>query len=1393
MLNNFIYAKTKDLFLKELEAGNVLDEAIVFIEDTKEIWNHGTYFDCSTLNIEEILENYIDSETLQTTLQNYVDKSSAQTITGQKTFNSIININGKTSIRPNIDSGELKVTHNNSDKGFIIRTKNCEDTVLPLEILSTNGYSSYQYNFPKTSGTVALGIKKGNQIINANLSDGLIELNEGSINITYQELKTLRDNSQLITGQNYRITDYRTTAIVNEVADHKFDIIVTALDTNILSENAKVVISEGELGSKISELFSWEMNPGNWLSISDIPELQFENSTIYYQQGTRTISQAGVIKVIFTPVQEDPETNDICIGADLVKDGVVISKDYHVGRINYEPRQEENNEYILTVSEPGSYVIRYFVMGSNSAFETNLRITAELYDGVKYFSNSDVSSWEIKYCLDNDTTRFNWAGSEDGKGVIYYMKDDHDNECPYDFKNILFNGYYTFSYIVDGIIYDGSVKYNSCYGNKILGTFNQDGTQKLNKIIFKNTASDALCCYNSFGWNNENNTFGSSCASNTFGNYCINNSFGDSCQYNIFGDYCQSNKFNNFCQSNNFGTQCQSNSFGSYILRTTFGRQCLNNKIASNSSGSILADACRMITFGDQCNGVILYNAGSSYPSNWIQNIKVSNLMSGAVAVQKLNSSSVINIIKDLNGNIIQYFEGQSKTYIIDAGILNDEITSVEQTLSQDQLNSIKVADTIYIKYKTCEDCESELLLLDRMSKKDDHISGSVCIDENYTAVYGVKILGTQLTVYKTLIPTHSQVIRSIGELYIDELQDNMTIDLSEFISEDIYFGDLFTVTLYASNHICILQNQGSEYGNNILLGKCGNLTIKITYDDPSNAVLNIIEELSTDNIIKVTYSELKSLRDNSQLLPGVFYRITDYVTTTSQGNTASAGHQFDIIVQALNENTLSENAKACLSNNDEYFSGYNAKLEAWELKYCLDNDTERFDWVSNMPRLTNVEIIYAEIIDESNFDEVYEPAIESYMLSTYDYKEDDQGNTRLVIYKTDLEGEHRSVDLKDSFYYEGIADIDGVSYDKWRKIEGGDDDQAFTFDSDGKYYIYTNIIVENNAIKNEYILNTNGTGVIYYMKDEFNNECPYDFKNIMFYYDHDDIYYYTFSFINDGYSVEDLTLRQDLTDDVGLCHGTHCNIIKPYYLESEILIQSLNNNIFILLNDYQTEYYGCYNNVFNTNCYNNIIYCSSFHSNTFGDYCYSNTFDNNCHSNNFGDYCFFNTFGNNCYYNTFGNYCGSNTLSNECSKNIFGFNCTNNLFGENCTNNTFGIDCSGNTFGIDCTNNIFNNECRNIVIVVAYGEYNIEHKYALDKIKNIKIGNGCQNLCLYTDSAANQILQNVDIQNNIQGVASDNPTIIDLASHLDKNYILKIAYNSKGELKQYCEADLIG
>ena len=73
-------------------------------------------------------------------------------------------------------------------------------------------------------------------------------------------------------------------------------------------------------------------------------------------------------------------------------------------------------------------------------------------------------------------------------------------------------------------------------------------------------------------------------------------------------------------------------------------------------------------------------------------------------------------------------------------------------------------------------------------------------------------------------------------------------------------------------------------------------------------------------NIISITYTELKNLCDNGQLVPGQSYRIIDYMCTTVTTNSRSANNQFDIIVTALEENTLSESASATFHVSDTYF-----------------------------------------------------------------------------------------------------------------------------------------------------------------------------------------------------------------------------------------------------------------------------------------------------------------------------------------------------------------------------------------------------------------------------------------------------------------------------------------
>ena len=97
--------------------------------------------------------------------------------------------------------------------------------------------------------------------------------------------------------------------------------------------------------------------------------------------------------------------------------------------------------------------------------------------------------------------------------------------------------------------------------------------------------------------------------------------------------------------------------------------------------------------------------------------------------------------------------------------------------------------------------------------------------------------------------------------------------------------------------------------------------------------------------MINATYDELVALRNNSQLIPGQMYRMVDYDTYTSQVDTQSAMHPFDLILTALDNKTLSEQCCAVHSERDTegYFAYSN--MGAWRVWYCLDNDLSRFSW----------------------------------------------------------------------------------------------------------------------------------------------------------------------------------------------------------------------------------------------------------------------------------------------------------------------------------------------------------------------------------------------------------------------------------------------------------------
>ncbi len=350
-------------------------------------------------------------------------------------------------------------------------------------------------------------------------------------------------------------------------------------------------------------------------------------------------------------------------------------------------------------------------------------------------------------------------------------------------------------------------------------------------------------------------------------------------------------------------------------------------------------------------------------------------------------------------------------------------------------------------------------------------------------------------------------------------------------------------------------------------------------------------DKLIGSNCININYADLVALRDSNNLKKGVFYRIVDYETTTIQAETRSAGHLFDIIVQALDEKTVSENAFAINSARDTtgYFA--DSKLEAWKLKYCLDNDTDRFVWA-----------------DESN-----------------------------------------------------------------------------------------------------------GKGVIYRMVDEFNNDVPYDFKNIQFKrkltdgeLDLDsgiDTWVYTFT-MSDTSNVRlvDISLKQntEYADDEGQYRECTNNTIKEAMLDfqsGDLIKIQLNDNVFLNNASYY-DYTGCY-------------------SNTFGNNCCSNTIGNSSRNNNIENYLEFNTIGNNFSNNTIGNDFRSNDIGNGFRSNDIGNDFYSNTIGNFFYSNTIGNDFDSNTIGNYFYSNTIGNSSRNNNIGNYFYSNNIGNSFSRNSIGN--------------------------------------------------------------------------
>ena len=274
-----------------------------------------------------------------------------------------------------------------------------------------------------------------------------------------------------------------------------------------------------------------------------------------------------------------------------------------------------------------------------STHELSHNARAIQHEGDTYFDGNDLGAWELWYDLDNDTEKYGWADATNGKGVIYRMIDDKKNDCPYDFKNILFyntkykectttdNYYYTFSYVVSGKLYDGTVEKQAkyCQSNSIgVRISNNKGSLHMN--VFRNTSFGVYCQDNILGSACSSNTFNSGCQHNIFGNECFGNTLGSGFQNNILGSGCQNNIFGNDCSNNTFGVFCYNNTFGYGCTRNIFGQLCTRNNFGQNCTDNTLGQSCSSNTLGSNCTHNI-FGSGCiyNYLGNYCFNVTFGN------------------------------------------------------------------------------------------------------------------------------------------------------------------------------------------------------------------------------------------------------------------------------------------------------------------------------------------------------------------------------------------------------------------------------------------------------------------------------------------------------------------------------------------------------------------------------------------------------------------------------------------------------------------------------------------------------------------------------------------------------------------------------------------------
>jgi len=410
-----------------------------------------------------------------------------------------------------------------------------------------------------------------------------------------------------------------------------------------------------------------------------------------------------------------------------------------------------------------------------------------------------------------------------------------------------------------------------------------------------------------------------------------------------------------------------------------------------------------------------------------------------------------------------------------------------------------------------------------------------------------------------TSIPT--EILQAQWEGWFNEIVTNSTEDWNNWYNAITTKGTNDWNNWYNTNTV-LFGKQFTDWFENVK---------GVLNDDVAGNLLNLINLHSQQF---KTYAELKTLKDNSSLIPAAQYVLIDYKTKYKQPTTniiKEVGGE-RLILTANSPNTFEPIVSSIEFPHDIIHYVFDDNL-------CEDGATPRKGFIKRRKDIVN------------NIDI---PQDWRHMLWT------------------------RYVPDENQYYYDGNL----VDYNIWTS---GNAKTNVLYKADNKLWLAKNTNVPSNLTDTNTFDEYCDLNYAFMIEDKLRIADKIELKKGNF---QEKLSFTDIGNTNYNIYAGDTEELQNNVFDVG-CHDTNFDI----GCHSNTFISACNRNTFASYCSNNTFASSCYSNTFASSCFDNAFANHCF-GNTFASSCSNNTFASHCSNNIFASYCYSNTFASYCYKN---------------------------------------------------------------------------------------------------------------------------------------------------------------